>query len=322
MMLNTSQIKPDPNQPRRTFDAEKMAALESSMRESGFRTQYPIIVDTKNVIIDGERRWRAAKKVGIKSIPVEIKAGVADWERLLYQLQSEGSELSVGDKYEAWHKLWEKSGQSKANLAKALGVSPITYDNRVRDYDDYLKLLAAMKKKNTPEVKTVSFDTNFPAMSVIAKEKNTGLREALARKAIKENWTRDKAQVIRGALDEKPLKSKNILSHDYSGDTWKMTLEVAKAGFTEKEAREINEVSDQADEMYSQIQAFSDIIMYGLKMAAAMRQFNYKQVTPQKRIELHQKLQKFVPFATGYIGKLEAYMIDKGELKRNVKLIK
>src|SRR3990172_281491 len=102
MKIAINKIKPDPNQPRRTFNEEKMKALEASIKADGFRLQYPIIINGGNIIVDGERRWRAAKKVGLKEVPVEKKENISDWERLLYQLQSEGAELEPSDRLEAW----------------------------------------------------------------------------------------------------------------------------------------------------------------------------------------------------------------------------
>ena len=86
MKISIKKIKPDPDQPRRTFNEEKMASLEASMKTDGFRKQYPIIINGGNIIVDGERRWRAAKKVGIKEVPVEVKKNVSPAQRLLYQL--------------------------------------------------------------------------------------------------------------------------------------------------------------------------------------------------------------------------------------------
>lgn len=42
-------------------------ALVASMKDCGFRKEYPILINGGNTIIDGERRWRAAKEAGRKS---------------------------------------------------------------------------------------------------------------------------------------------------------------------------------------------------------------------------------------------------------------
>ena len=73
--LNISQVEPNKNQPRKTFDAEKIELLAASIQEHGLIQ--PIIV-TKNknglyTIVAGERRWRAANKAGLSTISAVIK---------------------------------------------------------------------------------------------------------------------------------------------------------------------------------------------------------------------------------------------------------
>lgn len=72
--VKITDVVPNKNQPRKTFDEEKLLALADSVKEHGLIQ--PIVV-TKNgdsyTIVAGERRWRAAKKAGLKKIPVIIK---------------------------------------------------------------------------------------------------------------------------------------------------------------------------------------------------------------------------------------------------------
>lgn len=73
--LSILSVEPNKNQPRKTFDEEKLAALAESIQEHGLIQ--PIIV-TKNAtgtytIVAGERRWRAAKKAGFTKIPAVVK---------------------------------------------------------------------------------------------------------------------------------------------------------------------------------------------------------------------------------------------------------
>ena len=332
MMLNPSQIKPDPDQPRRTFDAEKMRVLEGSMRDNGFREGYPIIIDAENVIVDGERRWRAAKKVGIKSVPVIVVKDIEPWKRLVYQLQSEGAELQPVEKYEAWAKLYDEAkdeGFGYDTLAKKIGEDSEHFKKRVIGFRRVEEMITTLKAKGTSGTPSISDlkQHGYRALEEVTAYPDKKVAQKLVVKATKEDWTRDKATEIKKALTDRPDRVNQILSQDYTDETpgsnlWKMKLEVAKAGFTGEDADEMNRIGRDTDQMYGQVRAFSDIIMYGLKMAAAMREFDYTSITPTKRIELHQKLQKFIPFATGYITKLETYMIEKGELQRNVKLIK
>lgn len=72
--INVNEIEPNAKQPRKSFDEDKLMELTDSIRQYG--VIQPLIVSKKGDyynIIAGERRWRAAKRAGIKDIPVLIK---------------------------------------------------------------------------------------------------------------------------------------------------------------------------------------------------------------------------------------------------------
>ncbi len=73
--LNISQVEPNANQPRKTFDDEKLEVLAESIRQHGLIQ--PIIVtkpvNDRYTIVAGERRWRAAKRAGLTKISAVIK---------------------------------------------------------------------------------------------------------------------------------------------------------------------------------------------------------------------------------------------------------
>ena len=73
--LPLSSIVPNPNQPRAHFDEELLASLAASISELG--VLQPILVrvleDGRYELVAGERRWRAAKRAGLPTIPALIK---------------------------------------------------------------------------------------------------------------------------------------------------------------------------------------------------------------------------------------------------------
>ena len=75
-VLRLSQIEPDKNQPRKSFDKEAMEHLADSIKEHGLIQ--PIIVapleDGRYRIIAGERRWRACRMAGLEEAPVLIRS--------------------------------------------------------------------------------------------------------------------------------------------------------------------------------------------------------------------------------------------------------
>lgn len=74
VVLKTSMLEPNKDQPRKSFDSEKIDELAQSIKQYGIIQ--PIVVCKKDdyyQIIAGERRWRAAKKAGVKEVPVVVK---------------------------------------------------------------------------------------------------------------------------------------------------------------------------------------------------------------------------------------------------------
>ena len=76
------EIVPNPTQPRTSFDEEALGELADSIRQLG--VIQPITVkrgsDGKYVIISGERRWRAARRAGLRTLPAYVRE--ADDENL------------------------------------------------------------------------------------------------------------------------------------------------------------------------------------------------------------------------------------------------
>lgn len=313
--MKVTAIKPDPDQPRRTFNPEKMQALEASMRDDGFRPAYPIIINGGNIIVDGERRWRAAKKVGIKEVPVEIRKDITKAERLMFQLQSEGAELEFIERNKAWVKLWELSQdtETKASLARKLGVSVASFKDIINRYYVYQQALG--KLTNKTRAARVSYDT----LVEVGKED-----KEVVEKAVKEKWTRDKTREIKKAIEDKPLRRKQILEQDYSDDhegsiRWKLRLEVAKSDVDIDKTREIAEDHEKREETYA---AYDQMLRAGFEMVAAMKKFDYTEVAPQTRVKLHRALFEVVPFADDYFKDLAGYMIEQGELVEDKKKLK
>lgn len=73
--LKLVQVEPNSNQPRKTFDNEKLEILADSIKEHGLIQPIIVVKNKKGnyTIVAGERRWRAAKKAGLETIPAVIK---------------------------------------------------------------------------------------------------------------------------------------------------------------------------------------------------------------------------------------------------------
>jgi ParB family chromosome partitioning protein len=131
------RICPGALQPRRRFAEAELEALAQSIREKGILQ--PLLVrsltaqETDFELIAGERRWRAAQRVGLHEVPVIIRQ-ISDSEALeialIENLQRE--DLSPIEEAEAYSRLIEEFGRSQAKLAEAVGKSRSHVANTLR----------------------------------------------------------------------------------------------------------------------------------------------------------------------------------------------
>lgn len=130
-------IRPRPDQPRRTFDADSIAGLARSIAQSGI--VQPLVVrrrdgeDTGYELVAGERRWRAAKAAGLSKVPVIIRV-TNDREAaeigLIENIHRE--DLNAVDRAEAYRAYCESNGVNAEGLAAALGEDRSTVANYLR----------------------------------------------------------------------------------------------------------------------------------------------------------------------------------------------
>lgn len=126
--LTISDIDVDPEQPRRVFDDESIGELASSIQEFGVLC--PILVQVTPGgtyrLISGERRLRAARSIGLTTIPAVIDSDDEEGssvlgKQLVENLQRE--DLSAMERALAIGHLREKFGLSVREIAKKLGIS-------------------------------------------------------------------------------------------------------------------------------------------------------------------------------------------------------
>jgi ParB family chromosome partitioning protein len=125
--IQLDRIEPDPDQPRRTFDEAKLAELEASIRIEG--VLQPIVVryaDERDiyVIVHGERRWRASRAAGLRSIPALVR-DVPESRRLIQQLMENivRDDLNAVDRAAALRVLKTQLGDAPwEQVAEAVGI--------------------------------------------------------------------------------------------------------------------------------------------------------------------------------------------------------
>ncbi|MDP4146751.1 MAG: ParB/RepB/Spo0J family partition protein [Bacillota bacterium] len=140
-----NSIRANEEQPRKSFDNEKIAQLAESIREHGIIQ--PLILkkeDSNYIIIAGERRWRAAKSIGLKEVPAVIME-VTDKELLEISLieNIQREDLNPIEEAIAYEKLIHDFQLTQEELAKRICKSRtaianclrlLNLDKRVQEY--------------------------------------------------------------------------------------------------------------------------------------------------------------------------------------------
>ena len=133
-MVRTSRVEPDRNQPRKSFDKEKLQELADSIKAKGLLE--PIIVRETGdhfEIIAGERRWRACRLAELNEIPVIVK-DYSDLERveisLIENIQRE--DLNPIEEANAYRRLIDEFHLKQDELAERVSKNRTSIANSMR----------------------------------------------------------------------------------------------------------------------------------------------------------------------------------------------
>jgi ParB family chromosome partitioning protein len=132
--IDVDKIVPNEYQPRKTFQGESLKELASSIKEHG--VIQPIIVHrigTNYGLVAGERRWRAARLAGLKTIPALVKEATKRElieQALIENIQRE--DLNPLEAAEAYKRLQEEFKLTQEDLARRVGKERSTITNYLR----------------------------------------------------------------------------------------------------------------------------------------------------------------------------------------------
>ena len=132
--LKITEVEPNRDQPRKTFNQESLEELAESIKTYGIIQ--PIVVSKKEgyySIVAGERRWRAAKLAGLEEIPAIVRDDDEQINKeiaLIENIQRE--DLNPFEKALGIRHLMEKYGLTQEQVAKKLGKSRSSISNTVR----------------------------------------------------------------------------------------------------------------------------------------------------------------------------------------------
>ena len=207
--IEISKIKSNKNQPRKYFNNEELQGLAASIESVGIIE--PLVLRKKDrdyEIITGERRWRAAKLLGLKKVPAIVKE-IADDKilemALIENIQRE--DLNPIEEAEAFKELIGNLNLKQEELAKRIGKSRAAVTNTIR-----LLTLPA-------QIRSYIIEGTISAghARALLRLKSKPQMEKLARSTVKNAYSVRELEKITSNLD-KPSSSKSKKQKSKSAD--------------------------------------------------------------------------------------------------------
>ena len=132
--VDIDEIRPNENQPRKVFDEEKLNELASSIKEHGIIQ--PVVLRREGngyVIVAGERRYRAARKAGLKKIPCVIRELSEDQNLLIAIIENmQREDLNPIEEAEGLSRMIDVYGLTQDAVSKSVGKSRPYITNSLR----------------------------------------------------------------------------------------------------------------------------------------------------------------------------------------------
>ncbi len=198
--LKLSEIEPNKEQPRKKFDEGSINELSDSIKQYG--VIQPIVVCKKDEhyeIVTGERRWRAAKKAGLKEIPVVVREYTKQEIMAISLIENiQRQDLNPIEEAVAYQRLLDEFQITQEELANRVSKSRTTITNTMR----LLKLL--------PKVQQMLIDeeiSNGHARALLALE-DSNKQLQVAQSIVSNNLNvRDTEQLVK-KMNEKSIQQK------------------------------------------------------------------------------------------------------------------
>jgi ParB family transcriptional regulator, chromosome partitioning protein len=207
--LPVDSIHPNPRQPRKRFDSDAGNGLTESVRAQG--VVQPVLVRSRVAggyeLIAGERRWRAAREAGLKSVPAVVRDADDRDTLLLGLVENVAREnLSPVEEARAFAMLLDEFALSLGEVAEKVGKSKPAVSNRVRLLELPEDVLAMVERRQLSE---------GHARAVLAVPDHEGRRK-LARQIVQKGMSvRDAERAARWAgAKTKPRKQAVRLDPD------------------------------------------------------------------------------------------------------------
>ena len=212
MEIAIESIAPNPYQPRKTFNEASIEELARSVRQHGI--VQPLVVtragENRYKLIAGERRYRAAQKAGLTTVPVVVKEEMGEGDALQIALieNIQREDLNPIEEAQAYHQLHEEFGLTQEEISKQVGKERSTVANFLR----LLKLPDNVKKLLASGQLSMGH-----ARALLAVE-STKKQEQLAERVVKRNLNVRQTEMLASESSpktvEKKEKEKDVFTRD------------------------------------------------------------------------------------------------------------
>lgn len=206
-----SLISPNPLQPRKTFNEASIEELARSVREHGI--VQPLVVTRSGdrfKLIAGERRFRAAQKAGLATVPVVVKDGIGESDALQVALieNIQREDLNPIEEAMAYHQLHRDFGLTQEEIAKRVGKERSTVANflRLMKLPDSVKRLLAAGQLSMGHARAL--------LAVETTKKQELLAERVVRRSLNVRQTELLASPAAGARERQPEREKDVFTRD------------------------------------------------------------------------------------------------------------
>jgi len=206
-----SQIQPNPYQPRKTFNEASIDELARSVRQHGI--VQPLVVTRagdKYKLIAGERRFRAAQKAGLTTVPVLIKEMMTEGDALQIALieNIQREDLNPIEEAMAYHQLHDDFQLTQEEISRRVGKERSTVANflRLLKLPDPVKKLLASGQLSMGHARAL--------LAIESPKKQEQLADRVVRKNLNVRQTEMLASESSPKTAEKKEKEKDVFTRD------------------------------------------------------------------------------------------------------------
>lgn len=221
LLVAVGAIKTNPGQPRKIFKEKELEELGESIKENGI-IQPLVVCELEGApghyeLVAGERRLRAAKKIGLEQVPVIVKRGT-DREKMIMSIieNVQRSDLNCVEEALAYYQLMNEYKLSQEEVAKKLGKERSTVANFLRILSLPRPVIDLLQKE------MISF--GHAKVLVSLKEREEMIR--FANECVARSWSvRELEAAIRAHRPKKENEFKKNPFFDEKLNVFKKTLE-------------------------------------------------------------------------------------------------